>query len=169
MKPSNLLAHFKYSPEFWNKYVTVERKNKKEDNFYFGLAISLLCTAGLMLFRNTTFLMALLFAIPFAILLPWLRQKFSYRYLKKGIKNPEVRIFDKFLRINNHTIEFRNDQRRLKHIQLIESASGMFLLEFDVQWLTRKGPTNDEYRIPITKDNLEEAKIIIEKLSFSTN
>lgn len=169
MKPNNLIAHFKYSTQFWNDYVTIERKNKKEDNFYFGLAISILCTAGLMLFRNTTFLMALLFAIPFAILLPWLRQKFSYGYLKKGIKNPEVKVFEKFLRINSQTIEFRNDQRRLKNIRLIETASGMHLLEFDVQWLTRKGPTNDEYRIPIPEDKIAIANTLIEKLSFSAH
>ena len=91
--------------------------------------------------------------------------KFSYPYLKKNISNPEVKIFDKFLKINNHTIEFRNDQRRLKNIQLIEAPDESKLLEFDVQWLTRKGPTNDEYRVLIPSAKMKEAANIIKTLS----
>lgn len=165
MTPNNLLAHFRYSTLFWNTYVTTERKNKKEDNFYFGVAITLVCTLGLMFFRNTTFLVALVFAFPFAILIPWLRQKISYKYLEKNISNPEVKIYDTFLRINQHTIEFKNDQRRLKNIKIIETANHLYLLEFDIQWLTRKGPTNDEYRIPIPPEKLDEAQKIISILS----
>ena len=164
MKPANLLAHWTYSTSEWNNYVTIEKKNKKEDNFYFGCGIVILCTIGLMAFRNTTFLIGLAFAFPFAILLPWLRMKFSYPYLKKNISNPEVKIFDKFLKINQHTIEFKNDQRRLKNIQLIEASDESKLLEFDVQWLTRKGPTNDEFRVLIPSNKLEEVEIIIKKL-----
>lgn len=164
MKPGNLLAHWTYSAKDWNHYVTIEKKNKKEDNFYFGCGIVMICTVGLVAFRNVNFLIGLAFAIPFAILIPWLRMKISYKYLKKGVKNPEVKIFDKFLKINHHTIEFKNEQRRLKNIQLIEAPDESMLLEFDIQWITRKGPTNDEYRVLIPKDKLEEAAQIIKKL-----
>ncbi|MAD96449.1 MAG: hypothetical protein CMB99_03890 [Flavobacteriaceae bacterium] len=165
MQPSNLIAHFTYTQSFWNDYVTVELKNKKEDNYYFAFAIAILCTGGLMFLRDTTFLVALAFSLPFAILIPYLRQKLNYKYLVKNPPNPEVKIFDKFLKINNHSIEFRSDQRRLKGIKLIEASNGMNLLEFDIQWITRKGPTNDEYRIPIPKENLEDAQKIINTLS----
>ncbi len=165
MKPSNLIAHFTYTQSFWNDYVTVELKNKKEDNYYFAFAIAILCTVGLMILRNTTFLVALVFSIPFAILIPYLRQKLNYKYLVKNVSNPEVKIFDKFLKINKHSIEFHSDQRRLKNIKLIEASNGMNLLEFDIQWITRKGPTNDEYRIPIPKENVKDAKKIIDRLS----
>lgn len=165
MKPANLLAHWQYSQQDWNNYITTEKKNKKEDNFYFGCGIVILCTVGLMAFRNVTFLFGLLFAIPFAILIPWLRMRFSYPYLKKSITNKEVKIFEKFLRIGTHTVEFKTDQRRLKNIRIIETSNRSHLLEFDVQWLTRKGPTNDEYRVLIPKDKMDEAKLIIQKLT----
>ena len=164
MKPSNLLAHFTYKRSFWNDYVEVEKKNKKEDNYYFAFAIAILCTGGLMLLRDVTFLVALGFALPFAILLPYLRQRLNYKYLVKDVDNPEVKIFDKFLKINDHTIEFISDQRRLKSLKLIEAPNGMQLLEFDIQWITRKGPTNDEYRIPIPEDKMEEAEQLITQL-----
>ncbi|MGC6284545.1 MAG: hypothetical protein ACON4X_02720 [Polaribacter sp.] len=85
----------------------------------------------------------------------------------EDVDNPEVKIFDKFLKINNHTIEFISDQRRLKSLKLIEASNGMQLLEFDIQWITRKGPTNDEYRIPIPIKKMEIAKEIIIKLGKS--
>lgn len=40
----------------------------------------------------------------------------------------------------------------------------MHLLEFTIEWITRKGPTNDEYRIPIPKDKMEEAEQLILQL-----
>ena len=82
----------------------------------------------------------------------------------KDVDNPEVKIFDKFLKINDHTIEFISDQRRLKSLKLIEASNGMQLLEFDIQWITRKGPTNDEYRIPIPKDKMEIAEQLLSQL-----
>lgn len=165
MTPANLLANWSYSQQDWNEYVTIEKKNKKEDNFYFGCGIVIISTLGLVAFRNVTFLFGLLFAIPFAIGIPWLRMRFSYPYLKKNIQNSEVKIYEKFLKINNHTIEFINDQRRLKNIRIIETPSGRHLLEFDVQWLTRKGPTNDEHRVLIPSEKMEEAKEIVRQLS----
>ncbi len=85
----------------------------------------------------------------------------------EDVDNPEVKIFDKFLKINNHTIEFISDQRRLKSLKLIEASNGMQLLEFDIQWITRKGPTNDEYRIPIPIKKMDIAREIIIKLGKS--
>ena len=85
----------------------------------------------------------------------------------EDVDNPEVKIFDKFLKINNHTIEFISDQRRLKSLKLIEASNGMQLLEFDIHWITRKGPTNDEYRIPIAIETMEIAKEISIKLGKS--
>lgn len=164
MKPSNLIAHFTYTQSFWNDYVAIEKKNKKEDNYYFAFAIAIICTGGLMFLRDATFLVALAFSIPFAIGIPLLRQKLNYKYLRKNVPNPEVKIYDKFLKINTHTIEFRNDQRRLKDLKIIEASNGMHLLEFDIRWITRKGPTNDEYRIPIPDDKLTEAEQIIATL-----
>jgi 5-bromo-4-chloroindolyl phosphate hydrolysis protein len=157
----NLLAEWNYSEKDWNEFVEVEKASKKEDNFYFGIAIVILGSIVLMLLRNTSFLIALVFSIPFAFFIPWLRMKFSYKYLKKGIKNPSVKIFSNYLLINGIKIELSRNQKRIKSLKIIESKNKMNLLEFDVQWLTRKGPTNDEYRVLIPSDKIEEANLIV--------
>lgn len=117
-----------------------------------------------MFLRDVYFLIALGISIPFAILIPFLQQKLNYKYLVKDVDNPKVKIYDKFLKIYEHSIEFISDQRRLKSLKIIEASTGMHLLEFTIEWITRKGPTNDEYRIPIPKDKMEEAEQLILQL-----
>lgn len=161
---NNLLAHWKYTSKQWDEFVTIEKGNKKEDNIYFGIGIIILGTLGLMTFRNTSILIGLAFTIPLAILIPFLRMKISYRHLRKGIKNPEVKIYFDKLIINNHTIELQGKRKRVKSMKIIEAKNNLKLLEFDVQWITGKGPTNDEFRILIPEDKIKEAERLISLL-----
>ncbi len=156
-----ILAHWKYTTKQWDEFVTIEKGNKKEDSIYFGIGILIIASLGLMVLRGTSFVTGLLFAVPFAILIPFLRMKFSYRHLKKGIKNPEVKITFEKLYINNHIVELQNKKKRVKSMKIIEVKNNLKLLEFDVQWLTRKGPTNDEFRILIPEDKIKEAEKLI--------
>ena len=158
---NNPIAHWKYSSEDWNKFVDIEKRNKKEDNIYFGIGIIILGTLGLMFLRGTSFWVGLLFSIPLAVLIPWLRMQFSYKHLKKGVKNPEVLIFDDHLLISQKKIELTSERKRVKSIKVIETKAHFKLLEFDIQWLTAKGPTNDEIRIPIPKDEEELVQKLI--------
>ena len=158
---SEVLSHWKYTTKQWDEFVTIEKGNKKEDSIYFGIGIVILSTIALMLLRQTSFFTALVFAIPLAVLIPFLRMKFSYKHLKKGVKNPEVKITFNNLFINNHIVELQNKNKRVKSMKIIEEKNNIKLLEFDVQWLTRKGPTSDEFRILIPDDKLEEAQKLI--------
>jgi len=159
---NNLLAHWLYSEKEWDEFVTIEKANKKEDSIYFGIGIIVLGTLGLLFLRNTSFLMALSFAVPLGILIPFLRLTFSYKHLKKGVQNPQVQLFTNYILINSHKIELSGKQKRLKNLQIVDAKNNTKLLEFDIQWLTRKGPTNDEFRILIPSDKLEEAKQLVE-------
>lgn len=165
MNPQNKpLAHWHFTSKEWDNFVTIEKRNKREDNIYFGIGIIILATLGLMFLRDTGFWMGLLFSIPLAILIPWLRMTFSYTYLKKGVQNPEVKIFYDYLLVNQKKIELRNERKRIKSIKTQDTKQGMKLLEFDVQWLTAKGPTNDEFRVPIPDDKEKEIQKLISKL-----
>ena len=155
------LAEWAYTQEEWNEFVRLEKSNKKEDNIYFGIGIVILGTIGLIFFRGTGFFTGVLFSIPFAILIPLLRMKFSYKYLKKGIASPAVAFFHDHVNVNQHTIELTSSIKRVKSVKIIDiKSNGRQLLEFDVQWMTRKGPTNDEFRFLIPENKYEEAKKI---------
>ena len=157
----NLITEWNYSQKEWDEFVVIEKANKKEDSIYFGIGILVLGTIGLMILRQTSFFGGLIFAIPFAILIPWLRMKFSYKHLKKGVKNPSVKIYTDHLLINTHKIELSGKIKRVKSLKIIDAKNGKKLLEFDVQWMTRKGPTNDEFRVLIPTDKITEAEKLI--------
>lgn len=156
-----LLLEWKYSRKEWDDFVTLEKANKKEDNIYFGFGILVLGTIGLMLFRSTSFFTGLLFAAPLAILIPFLRMKFSYKHLKKGVEKPYLKIYNNFLIVNNTKIEVANKNKRIRSLKIVPTKNNLNLLEVDIQWLTRKGPTNDEFRFLIPKNKLTEAKKLV--------
>ncbi|MDT7830951.1 hypothetical protein RQM59_01085 [Flavobacteriaceae bacterium S356] len=161
---NKLLAYWQYDTRMWDEFVTIEKGNKREDNIYFGIGIAILGTIGLMFLRDTGFWMGLLFSIPLAILIPWLRMTFSYTHLKKGIKNPEVKIFRDFLLINNKKIALTGNRKRIKSLKVRDTKSGLKLLEFDIQWTTAKGSTNDEFRILIPESELTTIDELIQKV-----
>jgi hypothetical protein len=163
-KRHDLIAYWQYDTRVWDEFVTIEKGNKREDNIYFGIGIVIISTLCLMFFRSVSFWMGLLFSVPLAILIPWLRMIFSYSYLKKGVKNPEVKIFRAFLLINTKKIVLRSNRRSIKSIKVIDAREGLKLLEFTVEWTTAKGPTHDEFRILIPERQLENVNSIIQKL-----
>lgn len=161
MKIDKPLVVWEYSTATWNEYVDLEKANKLEDNIYFGVAIILIVPFGLMFFRATNYLFSLLFSLPFAFLMPFLRMKFSYKHLEKNVSNPQVKIFNDYLMINQHKIEVASKKRRIKSLKIIDAKNTKKLLEIDVQWMTSKGPTNDEFRILIPENKLSEAIILV--------
>ncbi|PQJ75300.1 hypothetical protein [Polaribacter gangjinensis] len=169
MKTENPLIQWQYSQEEWNEFVDIEKANKKEDNIYFGLAILLIVPFGLMFYRGTSFLFSLLFSIPFAVLIPFLRMKFSYKHLQKNVFNPHVILYNDYMLINNHRIEVASKRKRIKNLKIIDAKSNKKLLEVDIQWATRKGPTNDEFRILIPENKLSEAEKLVENFYSDDN
>lgn len=167
MNDNNIpLASWTYSTKEWNEYVEVERKNKKEDNIYFGIGIMIFATIALVFFRNTSVLFGFLFSIPFAVLIPILRTKFLFKHLKKGVKNPYVKIYHEFADVNGRRIELVGKRKRVKSVKIIDSDS-LKLLEIDVQWMTGKGPTNEEFRFLIPNTEMETAKKLIARSANS--
>lgn len=159
---NKILDTWTFSNETWKKFIVIEKANKKEDNIYFGIGILVLCTPGLMLMRSTSFFTALLFSIPLALLIPWLRQLFSNPHLKSHTGESIVKIYPDYLIINNKKIDLYGKNKWLKDMKIIETSENFKLLEFTIEWSTRNGNTNDETRIPIPTNKIEKAKELIE-------
>ncbi len=161
MESEKPLIEWHYSAEEWNEFVDIEKANKLEDNIYFGVAILIIVPFGLMFYRNTNYVFSLLFSMPFAFLIPFLRMKFSYKHLQKNVLKPHVIIFNDYMMINYHKIEVASKRKRIKSLKIIDAKNNKKLLEVDIQWSTRKGPTNDEFRILIPEDKILEAEKLI--------
>ena len=159
---SKILDTWTFTSNEWNDYVAIEKGNKKEDNIYLGIGILLICTPGLMLFRGTSFFMALAFAIPFALLLPLLRIKFSSPHLKVHSGGTIIKIYPNYLLINTKKIDLYSKRKWIKDMKIITTISDYKLLEFTIEWWTSKGNTNDETRIPIPKGKEQKALDLID-------
>ena len=156
------IIRLEYSQSEWQQFIQIEKANKREDNLYFGIGIMILCVPGLMFLRGTSFVVALIFSTPFAILIPFLRQKFSYKHLRE-VKQPWIEIYKDRLLFPNSKVDLESRHKRVKSISKKE-VKGVVLLEFVVEWLTRKGPTNDEFRIPVPGNTHSEADRIMQIL-----
>ncbi|MDC9723686.1 MAG: hypothetical protein PSN34_13070 [Urechidicola sp.] len=159
---SKILDTWLFTSNEWNDFVSIEKENKKEDNIYLGIGILIICIPGLMLFRGTNFLTALAFSVPFALLLPFLRIKFSSPHLKNNSRGTIIKIYPNYLLINTKKIELFGKRKWIMDMKIITTPSNQKLLEFTIEWMTSKGNTNDETRIPIPKDKEQKALEIIE-------
>ncbi|WP_457609713.1 hypothetical protein [Lutibacter sp.] len=157
----NPLDTWSYSPLQWNLYVKIAKKQKLEDNFYFGVGILILGIPGLMLLKGTSFLLSSVIVIPLALLLPLLRIIFGSPHLKTKQSKATIKIYPNYLDINGRIIYLITKNKWLKNVQIININYSLLLLEFNIAWQTRKGVTNDETRIPIPPDKINEAKKII--------
>ena len=167
MASSLLLISWNYSTEEWNQFVITERKNKKEDNLYMAIGIIILGTVGIMVLRGGSFWISFAIATTIAFLIYGLRMLLSYQHLKKGVQHPKVDIYSDHLLFNNHKkVVLQGENRTIKSVKIIETKSGMNLLEFTVQWNTRKGPTHDEFRVLIPKNQKAAAETI--RLKYDT-
>ncbi|PHR71393.1 MAG: hypothetical protein COA67_06730 [Lutibacter sp.] len=162
LEQSNILDTWSFTAGEWNRFVAIEKRIKREDNIYFGIGILVLCTPGLMILRSTSFLTALLFSAPLALLIPWLRMKFSNPHLKDASKESIIEIYHEHLTINSKKIDLYGKKKWLKDMKIIETNDNFKLLEFTVEWKTRNGNTNDETRIPIPKGKELKALELIE-------
>ncbi|MDO9036777.1 MAG: hypothetical protein Q7U59_00330 [Lutibacter sp.] len=160
------LETWEFSPIEWNAFIKTARSLKKEDNIYYSIAILIGGIPILMMARNTTFLMASAFVLPFAILIPWLSNKFSTSYLKPTSSISKVAFYSEYLTINHKKIILFTDKKWIKGMKIIRTESTLPLLEIEIAWRTRKGDTFDELRVPIPLGKIERAEALIEYYKF---
>lgn len=153
---------WEYSSQEWNLFVKTAKSLKKEDTIYFGVAILIIGIPFLMMARNTSFLIASAFVIPFAIFIPWLRNKFLNSYLKPSNDIVTIAFFHNYIDVNGKNIDLFGPKKWIRNMTIIKSEKPLLLLEIEIAWSTRKGDTFDEVRVPIPTDKLERAEALIE-------
>ena len=158
----DFLDTWTFSAKEWNLFIKEAKSLKKEDNIYMGIATLIVGVPFLMLSRKITFLMTLIFVIPFAILIPWARNKISTAHLKPIKKEAIVDFYTTYITINNKRIDLYDDKKWIKNMTIIDGKNGLKLLEIEIAWSTRKGDTFDETRIPIPSNKIERAEALIE-------
>lgn len=159
---NNYLDTWEISPNEWNSFIKEAKSLKKEDNIYLGIATLIVGIPFLMFSKKITFLMTLFFVIPFAILVPWARNKISTAHLKPIKNKTIVEFYTHYITINKRRIDLYADKKWIKNMKIIDGKNGLKLMEIEIAWAARKGDTFDETRIPIPTNKLERAEGLID-------
>lgn len=158
---NDLKETWEFSSIEWNAFEKTGTALKKEDNMYMAIGVLIVGIPFLMLKRDASFFTAVLFVIPFAILIPWLRYKLTLSYLKPKPKTVTVQFYPDFILINDEKKVLFSKNRWIKNMKIIDDTNEKKLLEIDIAWSTRKGNTFDELRIPIPPDKASKAEMLI--------
>lgn len=163
-----ILASWKYAPGEWGQFETRLRKETRAESIIAGLLLALL---GGFLFKEyrgsnwwTMFAVAAALGLVFGVL--------NYRLGlasigKPGNAHPLVVLTPTAVMINNRLNPLWDNTRWLSKVKIVEEPDPK-LLEFTVNWETRKGLGQEEIRVPIPRGKLGEAVLLLDQFRIKT-
>jgi hypothetical protein len=159
-----ILAHWKYSTDEWNRFMKIEKKDRKTDMW---IEIVLLILLGALLIkysRDASWLGAFAASIPIAFLIAVLRFKFNLFSISfSGEKKPETIVTDNAIMVNGHYNRFKGQNIWLGNV-VVKDFEGIDVLEITYCWNTRGGITSEEIRVPVPNGKMNEALEVEKKL-----
>ncbi|MCX6189679.1 MAG: hypothetical protein NTW54_08790 [Bacteroidetes bacterium] len=142
---SDVIAHWEYTPTEWKKMKKVETTRRRKEGIWVTIGIGILGGLAIRFSRDASFLSSFMISFSVGILLSWLKIKFSNDMFSIRANNT-ITFTSKALLINNSFKIIRDSQFHLEYVKPIEIENDKYL-EFSLQWQTRGGATNDQFRI----------------------
>jgi len=159
-----ILAHWQYSPEEWNRFLQMEKKDRKMDLWIEIILIIILGAVLVKFSRSATWLGAFAASVPIAFLIAVLRYKFNlFSISPSGKKNAEVIITDDALIVNGHYNRLSGKNLWMKNV-VVKKLKEIEVLEITYSWNTRGGETSEEIRVPVPNGKMAEALEVEKKL-----
>jgi membrane protein implicated in regulation of membrane protease activity len=157
-----VLAQWETDAHTWKAFVKNERNYRNSDNIYYFIGVVLLGTPFLMLARAVPWTGALVFSAVFGLLIVYLRRSLSLKKLqpRSGQVPGQVVIGKGYVVLNGHTFDLYSESRHTTRVQFLPDQQPA-ILEFTIAWITRKGRTFDELRVPVPQNQMEKAKEVV--------
>lgn len=159
----HIIAEWETDPSTWQQFTINERKYRNEDNIYFFIAVLILGTLVLMLSRSASFWLALGISAGMGAIIVYIRRSLSLSNLQPGNQKSARRVIisDAFVSLNGHTFDLFSASRNTRKVRFLPDESPA-ILEFTIEWMTRKGPTFDELRVPVPAANFQQAAAVVQ-------
>ena len=141
----DIIAHWEYTLEEWKKMTKEESTRRKKEGIWVTLGIAIIGGWAISLSKDATFLTGFMISLAVGAMLSWLKIKFSNDMFAVKARNTIV-FTPKALLINNAFKTIRNEQFHLEYVHSLQ-LNKVWYLEFSLQWQTRGGATNDQFRI----------------------
>ena len=159
---NTLLAHWSYDTEEWNTFTKKEFGFRIREALIVWLLIAGLGTWLLASYRDMGHLAAFITSLSTGGLLTLIRFIIAYNARKANSSKPgDVVISSKSILINGKYHILNDENKTLYKLELLKDETPQ-ILEFSVEWNTRKGTTNEQVRIPIPADKSTEAAKLVE-------
>jgi len=166
---ATILADWKYDDETWEAFKQNEKSYRKEDNIYYFIGVVILGTIGLLIFRSANLFVAVAISAILGGIMVLLRSNLSLSKLKKtsGPYSQRAIIGEGYVLMNGHTFDLFDTGRYTSKVEFLPDENPP-ILEFTIKWMTRKGATFDELRVPVPNNKIEEAIQIVTHFKSKT-
>ena len=159
----DIIAHWYYTKLEWKKMTHEERTRRIKEGLWLSPLIGVFGTIILMFWRDAGFFTAVIISFSIGILISFLKIVISNSEFRS--RNDNNIVFTTNALIINGTFKTINDMDiHLEYLKLVKHELGDFI-EFSIQWLTRGGVTNDQFRILIPEKYKSEAQKIFDYYS----
>lgn len=156
----DIIANWQYTIPEWKKMTKEERIRRTKEGIWMSLLIGGLGTGLLVWTREADIGLAFFISFFIGILISVLKVLIGNNEMKIA-KNNSI-IFTTNALVINGKFKIINDvDVNLEYLKFVKHELGDFI-EFSLQWMTRRGETNDQFRILIPEKYKDEVKNIFE-------
>lgn len=156
----DIIGVLEYEKEEWKLMKSSETRRRLKEGIWVSLLIGILGGYLLMSSRGVPFLAAFLFALVFGLVISYLKVLMSGSLFRMGKEN-QIVLTTNALIINGKFKTINDDTIALEYVTKVRSEEKDFL-EFSIQWKTRRGITNDQFRIYIPERSKDISEKVIE-------
>ena len=163
----NILAHWTYSSEEWQKYTEKEYKEEKQLKkglFFVISAIALLMGVVFFLIDHKGgiwVLLAMLGLVAIIAFTAWFTSWYNYRQNKKF--HGQAYIAEKAIYLNRQLHTWGGPGDRLVSVAMEKKANAQALLKFKYSVITRTGSQQQTVNIPVPTGKENEAEELVKK------
>ena len=156
----DIIATWNYTPAEWKLMTKEETTRRLKEGIWVSLGIGLLGGWVLSLARGATFLIGFMVSLAVGIFISVLKVLLSNNFFKMSFDN-KIIITTNALIINGKFKTIHDNDIHLQYIKPVKIKDDNFI-EFSLEWLTRRGATNDQVRIYVPKAFEHEIKKILD-------
>ncbi len=160
----DIIANWNYTKEEWKCMTQMETRRRLKEGIWVSMLVGVLGGLFLSWTRELSYTFSFSFALAFGILVALLKVAFSNNVFLLS-NNNRVIITPNALLINHNFKTISDSSIGLEYIKLVKLPPYTFI-EFSLEWNTRKGPTNDQFRILVPLRYENEIETVLQDFQF---
>lgn len=141
----DVVAVWEYTKDEWKWMGRSERKRRFKEGIWVSALVAVLGGLLLSRVRETGYLTGFLISLGVGVLIAVLKILVSDSLFAPG-KHNRIMLSTNGLHFNSKFQVIQDDSIQLQHVKPV-TADGKKMLEFSIQWMTRNGVTNDQFRV----------------------